>query len=188
MRHKIENNSIVLCYTPALSSKYWRSLFAHLKEIFQSPIVFVDRGFEGKLKMENLISWSKTNYPNCKIIFFDENYFQSHNQAFNGYADGNVALVRIQPELMVPLNCRSEKFTKVSWYNATLVAAVHEIAHMFELNHCSSQKCVMAKLSCKSNSGYCWPCVARRSKFYRSRIFCDECYTKLRFAEVATSD
>ena len=181
-------NAIVLCYDPSLSQKYWKSLFRPLKDIFQSRLVFVEKSFKQKLKMEDLISWGKTNYPGCKIVYFLDKSFTMRNQAFGGYANENVALVKIQPELKVPSACRSSKLVKVPWYNAMLVATIHEISHMFGLNHCSTPKCVMAKYICNRNSGFCWPCIARRSKFYRSKIFCDECYAKLRFSEITASN
>ncbi len=183
-----KNNAIVLCYDPSLSSKYWKSLFQPLKKIFQSPILFAEKSFKEELKMEHLISWGETNYPNCKIVYFHEKYFGMSNKLFSGYADKMISLVKIQPDLTVPIGCRSNKLVKVPWYRVTLVVAIHEIAHMFGLNHCSNPKCVMAKLPCKRNSGYCWPCIARRSKFYRSKIFCNECYAKLRSSEISTSD
>jgi hypothetical protein len=180
----VKENSIILCYSPSISSKYWKSLFNPLKDIFQSRLIFVNKS----TKEKDLTSWGRTNYPNSKIVCFLDRSFRMKDQAFSGYASENVALVKIQPELKVPLNCRSSKLIKVPWYNATLVAAIHEISHLFGLSHCSTPKCVMAKYTCNRNSGFCWPCVARRSKFYRSKIFCDKCYAKLRSSEIPASN
>ena len=182
-----KNNSLVLCYNPSLSMKYWKSLFQPLKKIFQSPMIFVEKCFKQD-KMKNLVSWGKTNYPNCKIVYFFDRSFRMNNQLFSGYASENVALVKIQPELKVPAACHSSKLVKVPWYNATLVATIHEISHVFGLNHCSTPKCIMAKYACSRNLEFCWPCIAQRSKFYRSKIFCDECYAKLRFSKITASN
>jgi hypothetical protein len=183
-----KNNAIVLCFSPSLSMKYWKSLFRPLKNVFQSSIIFVKKNFEQELKMDSLISWGKTNYPGSKIVYFFDKSFRMKNRAFSGYANENVAMVKVQPALMVPSTCRSSKLIGVPWYSTTLVATIHEISHMFGLSHCSTPKCVMAKNVCERNSGFCWPCIARRSKLYRSRIFCKECYDKLKLSEIMTSD
>lgn len=179
---------IVLCYNPSLSSKYWKSLFQPLKKIFQSPLLFVEKSFERELKMRDLTSWGKINYPNCKVVYFLDKYFQMNNQVFSGYANETIGLVKIQPDLTVPLGCRSDKSVKVPWYRATLVVTIHEIAHMFGLTHCPTPKCIMAKTTCRGTPRFCWPCIARLSKYSRSRIFCEKCYNKLRFSKITASN
>jgi hypothetical protein len=173
---------LILCDTTNMSysPKYWKTLFKPIEKIYRVKLIFRKNNFNGKLKMKELRLWAKSSYPNDKVVYLVGNRFQIGYNAFKGYANDPICLVEIQPKLRVPRSCCSDKTILVPWYRATLAICIHEIAHLYGLEHCSNRKCIMGIVRCEGKIRHCWRCISRLSCYPRSKIFCKECFDKLR--------
>ena len=115
----------------------------------------------------------------AKIVFFQDNLLNINNIICNGYAEKDIAIIKIQPNINGFIRCNSDKTVKISWKYSTLFCCIHEIAHMFGLIHCSNKRCIMGVINCKNYQRYCMYCISNR-KVDPSKIFCKDCYKKIK--------
>ena len=115
------------------------------------------------LKFDLKIVFNKdTNLPCIKLVDEILNPKNDASSATIGYADlkNNIAYVKYPFSEPVKSICFPNA-KKIQNTNLFVLTCLHEALHLIGINHCSSPKCVMAKLNCKSSkSGYCLSCLS----------------------------